>query len=187
MALAWKAGWVHALTSSNLVSSALARKGRRRAPDTDCAAFLGSGSQSGSQLGSVADSEQEWHNPSAARRDVPGTVRAAASSARRSSQVPGCRWTPGVVRPQISHLCAIETQHLHESGDRCDHVVSLKSGDGFGSELAVGEAAGQFVEAEIVAEGVPPKPGQCVTAGLAGVGHHHPDRAPDHEARIGRR
>ena len=53
------------------------------------------------------------------------------------------------------------------------------SGDGFGSELAVGEAAGEFVEAEIVAEGVPAKPGQCITARLAGVGHDHPDRAPD--------
>jgi hypothetical protein len=187
MALAWKAGWVHALTSSNLVSSAVAGKEEHRAPDSGCAAFSRLWVSIWVSTRLCRRFRAGVAQPSAARRDVPGTVRAAASSARRSSQVPGCRWTPGVVRPQISHLCAIETQHLHESGDRCDHVVSLKSGDGFGSELAVGEAAGQFVEAEIVAEGVPPKPGQCVTAGLAGVGHHHPDRAPDHEARIGRR
>ena len=38
MALAWKAGWVHALAGSNPASSALAGDEQRRAPDSGSAA-----------------------------------------------------------------------------------------------------------------------------------------------------
>ena len=93
----------------------------------------------------------------------------------------------------VRDTSSVKTPIPLRSPSRATHVVSratcphVGSGDGLGSELAVGEAAGELVQAEVVTEGVATKPGQGVPTRLTAVRHHHPHRVPDPETVICRR
>lgn len=111
-------------------------------------------------------------------------LRAGVTKIRLRPRTTGTVWRSISYRPDVVRSVRQPTQQPKPS---MSAELLGASGDGFGSELAVGEPAGEFVQAEVVAEGVAAESGQGVAARLAGVRHHHPHRVPNPEPMIRRR